>query len=140
MDDFKDIGGYITDGVAEGMSDKEAEKVITSAASTIATSGLKAIRKALGINSPSKKFRWIGQMCIEGFDEPFQDYNPYDNLNAAMKANKNTLKMNYNAGLSLDGYVDYGRLGSEFVNALSCAGLTVQIGEREFGRIVRKVK
>lgn len=139
VDEFKSIGGYITDGVAKGMSDKEAQKKITEAVNTISEKSIKTLKKKLDINSPSKKFKWLGRMCIEGFDEPFKDFDPYDNFNTAIRANKDVLKMNYNAGLSLDGYVDYGRMGNELVNVLSRAGLTVQVGEREFGRIVRKV-
>nr|DAS52313.1 MAG TPA: tail tape measure protein [Caudoviricetes sp.] len=139
IDEFKSIGGYITEGIANGMSNKKAQKELNTAVDFLVDNTLGDLKKKLGIHSPSKEFKWLGQMCIEGFDEPFEDYNPYDNLNSAMKANKNTLKMNYNAGLSLDGYVDYGRMGNELVDVLSRAGLTVQVGEREFGRIVRKV-
>lgn len=139
IDEFKEIGGYITDGVAEGMSTDEAKTKVREAAKKIGEIGWEAMRKELGIHSPSKKFKWIGQMCVEGFEEPLENYNPYDTLNASMKANKNTLKMNYNAGLSLKGYVDYDRIGEKMVNALEKAGLTVSIGKRDFGRIVREV-
>ena len=51
--------------------------------------------EALGINSPSKKFKWIGEMCIEGIDEPFEDYNPYETLQNSMEANIGGLKATY---------------------------------------------
>ena len=137
--DFEKIGESITEGVANGMSNKKALKKISEASNKLADVGYNAYRKADKINSPSKRYEWLGKMNIEGLEKPWKDYDPYASLNASLKANKNTLKMNYNAGLSLDGYVDYKQMGNEFVNALSQSGLTVQIGEREFGRVVRKV-
>lgn len=137
--EFKKIGSHITDGVASGMSSEEAKKKVREAAKKVGNEGVEAIKKELGIHSPSKKFKWIGQMCVEGFEEPLEDYNPYDTLNASMKANRNTLKMNYNAGLNLNGLVDYDKMGEKMVNAFEKAGLTVMVGRREFGRIVREV-
>ena len=81
-------------------------------------------------------------MCVEGFEQPLEKYNPYDTLAASMKANKSTLNMNYQVGSETylrEDLFDYSEFGKETVAAFEKAGLTVSIDKRPFGRIVRGV-
>jgi len=52
------------------------------------------VKDTLDIHSPSKKFAWIGKMCIEGFEDPFDDYDPYTPFNDAVNANIGTMQAN----------------------------------------------
>lgn len=81
---------------------------------------------ALDINSPSKKFEWIGDMCIAGLDEPIEDYNPYDTLQNSMKANTAGLQATFTrTALATAGgsTLDYAMMGDELKGALKGAGV-----------------
>lgn len=138
--DWGEIGLNIINGLIQGI--KNGVGSIIDAAKDVAKDAFDAAKDVLGINSPSKKFAWIGKMCIEGFEQPLEKYNPYDTLSASMKANKSTLKMNYQAGAEAymrEEMFDYSEFGKETVEAFVKAGLTVSIDKRPFGRIVRGV-
>lgn len=136
--EMSEIGKNLIEGLWNGIKDMAGwigEKI-----KGFGKGVMDSLKDFFGIHSPSRKFKWIGQMCVEGFEEPMEEYNPYETLNVSMKANKNTLKMNYAAGLKMDSMTwDYDRMGSAMVYALEKAGFTVNIGKREFGRIVREV-
>lgn len=136
-----DIGGNLIAGLWQGISDKVAwlkDKISGFGADVLDT-----IKGIFGIHSPSRKFAWIGKMCVEGFEQPLEDYNPYDTLSASMKANKTTMQMNYVAGMSVNAQsqnlINYDRLGESVVNAFVSSGTGVMIGDREAGRWVRGV-
>ncbi len=94
-------------------------------------------KSALGIHSPSKKFAWIGKMCIEGFEDPFDDYDPYKPFNDAMSANIGTMRANM-IGSSGDEF-NYSRFADATVDAFERAGFTFRANNRELGRFVRGV-
>ena len=94
-------------------------------------------KSALGIHSPSKKFAWIGKMCIEGFEDPFDDYDPYKPFNAAMSANIGTMRANM-IGSGGDEF-NYSRFADATVDAFERAGFTFKANNRELGRFVRGV-
>lgn len=137
---LSEIGKNIVSGVWNGICNAK-EQFFKNVKSFF--SGLvDGAKSELDINSPSKKFAWIGKMCVEGFEQPLEKYNPYDTLSASMKANKSTLKMNYQAGAEAymrEEMFDYSEFGKETVEAFVKAGLTVSIDKRPFGRIVRGV-
>lgn len=138
--DWGEIGLNIIKGLINGITSGVGS--IIDAAKNAAKSALDAAESVLGINSPSKKFAWIGKMCVEGFEQPLEKYNPYDTLAASMKANKSTLNMNYQVGSETylkEDLFDYSEFGKETVAAFEKAGLTVSIDKRPFGRIVRGV-
>lgn len=67
VDTAKSIGKNIVDGIWGGISagwDWLTEKV-----GGLAKSLFDSAKSALGISSPSKKFRYLGEMCVAGFDE-----------------------------------------------------------------------
>ena len=51
-------------------------------------------KEALGIHSPSTKFRYIGEMCLEGYEGAFDRYDPYEPFNSSMKANAGVMRAN----------------------------------------------
>ena len=94
------------------------------------------VKDTLDIHSPSKKFAWIGKMCIEGFEDPFDDYDPYTPFNDAVNANIGTMQANM---IGSSGEFDYGRFADATVDAFERAGFTFRANNRELGRFVRGV-
>lgn len=94
------------------------------------------VKDTLDIHSPSKKFAWIGKMCIEGFEDPFDDYDPYTPFNDAVNANIGTMQANMTGN---SGGFDYGCFADATVDAFERAGFTFRANNRELGRFVRGV-
>lgn len=94
------------------------------------------VKDTLDIHSPSKKFAWIGKMCIEGFEDPFDDYDPYTPFNDAVNANIGTMQANM---IGSSGGFDYGRFADATVDAFERAGFSFIANNRELGRFVRGV-
>ena len=94
------------------------------------------VKDTLDIHSPSKKFAWIGKMCIEGFEDPFDDYDPYTPFNDAVNANIGTMQANM---IGSSGGFDYGCFADATVDAFERAGFTFRANNRELGRFVRGV-
>ena len=94
-------------------------------------------KSALGIHSPSKKFAWIGKMCIEGFEDPFAEYDPYKPFNDTVNANIGTMRANM-IGSGGDEF-NYKRFADATVDAFERAGFTFRANNRELGRFVRGV-
>lgn len=86
-------GKNIVSGLWKGI--KGAWSGLTKKVSNLAGNLLQGFKDALGIHSPSRKFKWVGEMCVAGMDEPIADYNPYDTLNKSIKANASTMKANF---------------------------------------------
>ena len=59
---------------------------MTGQVKNLANSLFQGAKDALEIHSPSKKFKWLGEMCVEGMDAPLADYNPYETLKDSMDA------------------------------------------------------
>ena len=62
---FKDIGKFINMGIAIGLD--ENKDVVASKIEEITTSIVDAVKRMLGIASPSKVFMWLGEMVDKGF-------------------------------------------------------------------------
>lgn len=131
-----DIGKNIVLGLWNGI--KNAWSWLTGKVSDLANSLLSGFKDALGIHSPSRKFKWIGEMCIAGMDEPIEDYNPYDTLNKSIKENAGTMTANfvgsgsYAENISLG--IDYEALGSSFAKAM--VGLAVNMDGKRVGTLI----
>lgn len=63
--DFLTAGTYAISGFIEGITSKIQSAA--EAAADLARSALNAAKSALDINSPSKKFAWLGEMSGEGY-------------------------------------------------------------------------
>lgn len=139
-DQMQTIGKNIVDGIWKGISG--GWKWLGDKVNELANSLFEGAKAALDIHSPSKKFKWIGEMCVAGIDEPLEDYNPYDTLNKSMKMNAGVMTINhrYSAG-GTNGVsrVDYKGMADAFAYALGKSGLIVKVNNRDFGRVIREV-
>lgn len=69
--DWKSIGHNIMDGIRNGISQRLAS--LAESVKNAAQSALNAMKRVLGIKSPSKKFAELGRYSIEGFVEGLDD-------------------------------------------------------------------
>lgn len=67
LDAAAEIGSNIIDGIWNGI--KAGWDWLCDTVSDLATGLFDAAKDALDIASPSKKFKWLGEMCVEGFDK-----------------------------------------------------------------------
>ena len=88
----REIGNAIKDGLINGssMTASEAQNV----ANNITDKLLADVKKNLDIHSPSGVFKTIGEMCLRGFEKPFENYNPV----SAMEPSINKVMNSTNAG------------------------------------------
>ncbi|MCM1159383.1 MAG: hypothetical protein NC348_12940 [Clostridium sp.] len=133
------IGVYIVQGIWDGIT--SAKDWLIGKVKDFGKNIIDAAKSALGIHSPSKEFAYIGKMCLEGFDQEFDEFDPYNTLNASMKANKSTLTMSYNAGLEIQygtrGIIDYDKMAETQISAWEHSGITVEIDGKPAGRVLR---
>ena len=99
VDAAKNIGKNIVDGIWNGISagwDWLKEKV-----GGLAQSLFDGAKAALGISSPSKKFRYLGEMCVAGFDEGIADLMSPLDMGASINASLGTIAANVGDGLGI---------------------------------------
>ena len=97
----KDLGKNIVDGIWNGISagwDWLKEKV-----GGLAKSLFDGAKAALGIASPSKKFKYLGEMCVAGFDEGIEDLMDGAALGASINASMGTIAANTGGGFGVAG-------------------------------------
>ena len=70
---FKIAGIDSVEGYVDGLTSYNAKKLKDSGINQFAFSIINEFMKSLDINSPSKKFKWIGEMCVEGLAMGFRD-------------------------------------------------------------------
>ena len=68
---WSSIGGNIIRGIISGIG--SAIGSLVSAATNAAKKAFDAAKNALGIHSPSKKFAWIGEMSVAGWEKGWDD-------------------------------------------------------------------
>ena len=121
------IGQDLIQGLWNGIS--AGWSWLTEKVGSLARSLLDTAKNALGIASPSKKFRWIGEMCVEGMSEGIAGMG--DVLNGALDLSYGVSGA-WNAGSSL------GRgLAAEVADLIG--DMKIVMDQREVGRMVRKV-
>lgn len=101
VDAAKNIGKNIVDGIWGGISagwDWLKEKV-----GGLAQSLFDGAKAALGISSPSKKFRYLGEMCVAGFDEGIADLMSPLDIGASINASMGTIAANTGGGFGVAG-------------------------------------
>ena len=101
VDAAKNIGKNIIDGIWNGISagwDWLKEKV-----GGLAQSLFDGAKSALGISSPSKKFRYLGEMCVAGFDEGIADLMSPLDIGASINASMGTIAANTGGGFGVAG-------------------------------------
>jgi len=131
-----EVGKNLVSGIWNGLS--SGWSWLVDSVKGLAESLFEGAKDALGIHSPSRKFKWIGEMCVAGMDEPLEQYDPYDTLNKSMELNTGAFRAEFAgayterqaAGLS----IDYGRMGQEMKNAVN--GMSVSMDGRKVGQMV----
>lgn len=154
---FKDVGGNIIDGIWDGLKagwDWLKEKV-----ANLAESLLEAAEDALGIESPSKEFAWVGKMSAQGQGVGYED--EMDAVEKDMKARladmttrlqatvaAENARVGQSAGVPDTGFSDLARaVGMQTAGINSLAGeyrrgtgnmrpIILQLDKRELGRAV----
>jgi len=129
-------GKNIVSGLWKGI--KGAWSGLTKKVSNLAGNLLQGFKDVLGIHSPSRKFKWVGEMCVAGMDEPIADYNPYDTLNKSIKANASTMKANFvgsgSYAATYNAVYDYDAQAQATARALK--GMSVNIDGKRAGKII----
>ena len=58
------------------------------------------IKGTLGIHSPSRVFKYIGEMCVAGFEEGTEDLMNLDEIGANISASWGTMSANMSGGMN----------------------------------------
>lgn len=102
--DWGSIGKNIVDRIWSGI--QAGWDWLTGNVKNLATNLFNAAKDALGIHSPSRKFKYLGEMCVAGFDDGIQDLMNTDGITKNINASISTVS----AGISGNGTST--RLGS----------------------------
>lgn len=135
----KEIGAYIIEGIWQGISD--GYDWICGKIREWVGNVIGYIKKKLGINSPSKVMRdQVGKYMAQGVVVGFDEEDPVGTIDKSLKHSWAGLQTNFKATAQQYGSgVNYKKLGNAVADSMMRSGLTVQIDNRELGRIVRKV-
>ena len=87
------VGRNLIEGIGNGISN--ATSWLIGKIKTLCNNSLNAIKNFFGIASPSKKFKWIGEMCVEGMEEGFEDM---DSVADGVTASLNNISANASGG------------------------------------------
>lgn len=148
--DLYDIGTNIIQGLVNGIGDMA--DAVWKKVKSIANGIGKTIKRALGINSPSKLTtsfgRFIGQGLYLGMDkEETNVFNSAKSLNNSVLKGINNSDISVDKNVNVDIFADFknamgtmlNSLANMKNNALSGSGdIIVQIGDTEFGRFAIK--
>ena len=141
-DQAKDIGSNLVKGIWEGI--QSVKDWIGKKISEFASNITDKVKEIFGIHSPSTVMRdEVGRFLAQGIWVGFDEDNPMDRINkqlsGSLKTTSSILVSSMGRKTSESSSFNYDQLGSVFVDSIEKAGLSVQIGERQFGRIVRSV-
>lgn len=151
---MSEIGKHIVDGIWTGISG--GWDWLTGQVKNLANSLFQGAKDALEIHSPSKKFKWLGEMCVEGMDAPLADYNPYETLKDSMDAGVIRPELFAGAAITQPGdavrntagaltggsatstvsgeNIDYEQMGAVFRRSVD--GMTVSMDGRPVGKVI----
>ena len=93
---FADVGKNIIDGLWNGI--QNGWNWLTDKVSSLAKGLLDAAKSALGIASPSKEFRKIGEFCVAGFNDGIDDLMDGNRLASNINASLGTIQANVSGG------------------------------------------
>ena len=96
ISEASNIGKNIVDGIWNGIS--AGWTWLTDKVGELADGLFKSAKAALGINSPSKKFQWLAEMCVEGFDDGIDSLTNGVSFGNAVNASLSTVGMNTGTG------------------------------------------
>lgn len=153
--DFKGVGSNIIDGIWAGIS--AGWDWLTSKVASLASSLFEAAKEALDVNSPSRKFKWLGEMSAEGVSVGFDSVNLEDDIQkklsgltarAQMAVSADNARMAQGVGVTDTGFADLARaVGTQTAGINSLAGeyrrgagnakpVVLMLDGRELGRTV----
>ena len=92
VSDFAEIGQAIIDGIWSGIS--AGWEWLKSKVKEVAGSLFGAAKEELEVNSPSRKFKWLAEMCVAGWDEGSEGLMDMDGITKNVRASFGTMKMN----------------------------------------------
>ncbi|MGN0352385.1 MAG: hypothetical protein ACI4ES_12095 [Roseburia sp.] len=95
-DKMKEIGSNIVSGIWNGI--QNGWDWLTSKVKSLADNLFKGVCDALDIHSPSRKFKWIGEMCVAGFDDGAEDLGNMDGIQKNISASLDSMKMSVSGG------------------------------------------
>ena len=95
-DKMVEIGGNIISGIWNGIS--AGWDWLVGKVREVAGSLLGAAEEELDINSPSREFKWIGEMCVAGFDEGIEDLMNPKTMTRNIKASFAAMQSNLPSG------------------------------------------
>ncbi len=90
---LKEAGVNLIKGLGEGIVN--AKDWLVNKVRELCNNALDAIKGFFGIASPSKKFKWIGEMCVEGMGEGFDGM---DDVTRGVNASLGNIKANISGG------------------------------------------
>ena len=93
---FADVGKNIIDGLWNGI--QNGWNWLTDKVSSLAKGLLDAAKSALGIASPSKEFRKIGEFCVAGFNDGIDVLMDGNKLASNINASLGTIQANVSGG------------------------------------------
>lgn len=93
-----EIGQNIVDGLAGGIS--AAWSGLANMVGGLVGGFIDGIKGTLGIHSPSRVFKYIGEMCVAGFEEGTEDLMNLDNISSNISASWGTMSANMNGGMN----------------------------------------
>lgn len=93
-----EIGQNIVDGLAGGIS--AAWSGLTNMVGGLVGGFIDGIKGTLGIHSPSRVFKYIGEMCVVGFEDGTEDLMNLDNISSNISASWGTMSANMSGGMS----------------------------------------
>ena len=123
---MKEAGLNLIKGLGEGIAN--AKDWLISKIKSLCNNALGAIKSFFGIASPSKKFKWIGEMCVEGMAEGLEDM---DNLADGVTASLGNITANVSGGNV--GAATNGGLASAVAQVLE--GMGVYMDGRAVGQV-----
>lgn len=135
---YRKCGKNTVAGYVNGINEKKGE--LSDAVITMVNEALEAGKKEAKINSPSKRTAEMGKWLAKGYVKGFEEEDPARRITQtfrhSMRSIDNAMNGEVIHTMKLGGFDS---IGDAMVHSLQKAGLTVQIGDREFGRIVRSV-
>lgn len=95
---FDQVGASIIDGIWKGLS--AGWNWLVGKVKELANSLFGAAKEELEVNSPSKKFEWLADMCIAGWDNKMDNFMDPTNMTRNIRASLGVMKNNI-AGASM---------------------------------------
>lgn len=123
---MKEAGLNLIKGLGEGIV--HAKDWLIGKIKSLCNNALGAIKSFFGISSPSKKFKWIGEMCVEGMEQGLEDM---DSLADGVTASLGNITANVSGGNV--GVATNGGLATAVAQVLE--GMGVYMDGRSVGEI-----